>query len=31
MAIFDKGCQNSNELQFLIVGGMYPVTSKIIA
>ena len=31
MAIFDKGCQNSNELQFLIVGGMYPGTSKIIA
>lgn len=31
MAIFDKGAQNNNELQFLIVGGMYPGSSKIIA
>ena len=31
MAIFYKGASNNNELQFLIVGGMYPGTSKIIA
>lgn len=31
MAIFDKGASNNNELQFLIVGGIYPGTSKIIA
>ena len=31
MAIFDKGATNNNELQFLIVGGMYAGTSKIIA
>lgn len=30
MAIFDK-TSNNNELQFLIVGGIYPGASKIIA